>query len=190
MKYTFFALQAAVRDLSVRARLHSLVATTPGEQSLADKRGFYNEVTNLLLPAVACIDLGYWDYIPDPSRAEKEFDTWCSEIEQVVGGEVSDDGPAQGAYRTPGRGEYFLVSLAFLLQKDGTSDVTMAERCDIQEADFFRRSTFAHLLATPPMLSFATVRADAIYVVPGSDEDALTTEDLRGEGYEYLRPVT
>ena len=192
MKYTFFALQAAVRDLSVRARLHSLVALTPGEQSLADKRGFYNEVTNLLLPAVACIDMGYWDYIPDASRAEKEFDTWCSEIEQVVGGAVPDeDGPGQGAYRTAGAGgQYFLVSLAFLLQKGGTSDVTMAERCDIQEADFFRRSTFAHLLATPPMLSYASIRADAIYVVPGSDEDALTAEDLRGEGYEYLRPIT
>lgn len=189
MKTTFFAMQAAVRDLSVRAQLHSLVAMTPSEQSLVEKRAFYTEVSNILLPHVASFELGYWDYVGDPDRAEKEFDTWCSEIEKVVGEELPDE-PGQGAYRTPGRRDFFLVSLAFLFQKDGTSDVTMAERCDLPLASFFTRATFAHLLATAPMLSFATVRADAIYVVPGSDQDALTFDELRGEGYEYLRPLT
>ena len=103
---------------------------------------------------------------------------------------MPDDAPAQGVYRSPSGRDYFLVSMAFLLQKDGTSDVTMAERCDMEEAYYFQRATFAHLLATPPMLSYATVRADALYVVPGNDEDALTLEELRGEGYEYLRPLT
>ncbi len=163
---------------------------TPAEQSLADRRDFYNRTTSILLPRVPYFDFGYWDYIPDPDRAEKEFDTWCSEIEKTVGQAVPEnDAVPLGVYRAAAGRDYCLVTLAFLLQKDGTSDVTVRERCDLQEAEFFRRATFAHLLATTPMLSFASVRADAIYVVPGADEDALTAEDLRGEGYEYLRPL-
>jgi hypothetical protein len=92
-------------------------------------------------------------------------------------------------YRT-GRGEYFLVSLAFLLQQGGTSDVVVAERAAIPESEYFTRATFAHLVATPPMFSFASVRADAFYVIPGVDEDALSAEDLRDPGYDYLRPLT
>ncbi len=189
MKCTFFAMQAAIRDLSVRAQLHSLVAMAPSEQSLAEKRAFYSDMSSLLLPHIGDFVLGYWDYVDDPDRAEKEFDTWCAEIEKVVGAEVPDDEPAQGAYRSA-RGDHFLVSIAFLLQKGGTSDLTMAERCDFPEESYFKRSTFAYLLATAPMLSYATVRADALYVVPGSDEDALTIDELRGEGYEYLHPLT
>lgn len=190
MKHTFFAVQAAVRDLSVRAELHSLVAMTPAEQSLAEKRDYYGRITNLLLPHIPSFDFGFWDYIPDASQAEKEFDTWCSEIEKVVGEGVGDVVNGGGAYRSSAGRDYFLFTLAFLLQKDGTSDITVAERCDLAEVDYWNRGTFAHLLATAPMLSYASVRADAFYVIPGANDDALTAEDLRGEGYEYLRVLT
>jgi hypothetical protein len=185
MKYTFFAMQAAVRGREVRATLHQILAGAPEQQSLIDKREMYGNVSRVLAAHVPAMDFGYWDYISDPSRAETEFDTWVSEIERTV----AADAPVQGVYRTAA-GDYFLVSLAFLLEKDGSSDRIVAERCDVPEPAFFTRSTFAILAATPPMLAFASVRADAVYVVPGADEDALTAEDLRGEGYEYLRPLT
>jgi hypothetical protein len=186
-KYTFFAIQAAVRALPARAQLHQIVAAAPADQSLIDKREMYTSLSRALAPHVAALDFGYWDYISDPERAEKEFDTWVSEIEQSVGREVGD-APAQGVYRTR-PGEYFLVSFAFLLQKGGSSDAVVAERADLPESAYFTRATFAHLLATPPMLSFASVRADAVYVIPGVDDDALTADDLRDPGYEYLRPL-
>jgi hypothetical protein len=185
MTYTFFAMQAAVRGLSVRAELHQILANAPAEQSLIDKREMYGKVSRVLAAQVPAMDFGYWDYISDPARAETEFDGWVSEIERTV----AKDAPNLGIYRA-GAGEYFLVSLALLLEKDGSSDRIVAERCDLPEPAYFTRSTFAILAATPPMLAFASVRADAIYVVPGADEDALTAEELRGEGYEYLRPLT
>jgi hypothetical protein len=189
MKYTFFAFQAAVRGLGLRAQLHQILAAAPAEQSLIDKREMYGKVTGALLPYVPAMDFGYWDYIADPDRAEKEFDSWVSEIEQTVAAGAPGGGEASGVYRSAA-GEYFLVSLAFLLQQGGPSDLVVAERCDIAEQDFFTRATFATLVATPPMLAFATVRADAVYVVPGTDEHALSAGDLRGEGYEYLRPLS
>jgi hypothetical protein len=39
------------------------------------------------------------------------------------------------------------------------------------------------------MLNFANVQADAVYLVPGNDHDGLSDDDLRGEGYEYLKPL-
>jgi hypothetical protein len=189
MTYTFLAVQVAVRDLSVRAQLYALLAGAPVEQSLADKRDFWSRAAAILGAAAWSFDFGYWDYISEPERAEREFDTWCSDIEKVVGTPV-EGGPAQGVYRTGQAGGYCLVSLAFLLKQGGTSDVTATERCDIPEPHYFTRAAFAHLVATPPMLSFASVRADALYVVPGAAEDALTADELRGEGYEYLRALT
>jgi hypothetical protein len=43
------------------------------------------------------------------------------------------------------------------------------------------------LIATPPLLPFETVRADAVYLMPGNDEDGISSDDLYGEGYKYLR---
>jgi hypothetical protein len=187
MRYTFFGVQAAVRGIPVRAQVQQILAAFPAEQSLIDKREMHSRICGVLAPYAPAIDFGFWDYISDPDRAEREFDTWVSEIEQIVS---RDAGPADPSVYRRAAGEYFLVTIAFLLQEGGSSDTLVAERCDIPEAQWFTRATFARLIATAPMLSFATVRADAVYVVPGADEDALAAEDLRGEGYEYLRPLT
>jgi hypothetical protein len=66
----------------------------------------------------------------------------------------------------------------------------VGERCDLPESDWFTRQTFAHLIATIPMLNFANVQADAVYIVPGNDTDGLSDDDLHGEGYEYLKPLS
>ena len=67
------------------------------------------------------------------------------------------------------------------------SDRTLAERCDIPESEWMTRLTFGKLIATIPLLNFANVIADAVYMSPGSEEDGLSMEDLHGGGYEYLK---
>jgi hypothetical protein len=187
VEYTFFGVQAAVKDMALRSELHAIVARAPASMSLIDKREYYTAISNMLLPRAASFDFGYWDYIADPHEAESEFDSWVSEIEKTVA-DGADGPPPEGVYRRSA-GDYFLFTLAFLLEKGGSSDATIADRCDLAEGDFFTRQTFATLVATPPMLGYASVRADAFYVVPGADDRALTAELLRGEGYEYLREL-
>ena len=82
---------------------------------------------------------------------------------------------------------YIVVTLIFLVEGGSNSDRTLAERCDVPESEYWTRLTFGRLIATIPLLNFANVEADAVYLAPGSDEDGLSMEDLHGGGYEYLK---
>lgn len=190
MDHTFFGLQvligAAGRGDPARAELGALVRASPERVELAEKRLLYQRVRGLLQGARPRIERGYWDYIPDPARAEAEFEKWCSELEQLA----NDPRPAAAdAYRAGSAGAA-LFTMAFLLVKGQAADEVAAERCDVAEPDFFKRSVFEALVALPPQFNFATVRADAIYVVPGDDDDGLTPVELADEGWSYLRPLT
>jgi len=52
------------------------------------------------------------------------------------------------------------------------------------------RQTFARLISIFPRLNFSSVQADAVYLVPGSDRDGLSAEDLVSEDYHHLQPLT
>jgi hypothetical protein len=84
---------------------------------------------------------------------------------------------------------YVLITFLFLVLEGSNSDLTLGERCDIPEKAWQRRETFQRLVATPPLLNFANVRADAVYLLPGNDADGLSTFDLATEDYEYLAPI-
>ena len=102
---------------------------------------------------------------------------------------MRDGAPFGGTFRTPAD-KFCIVTAAFLVQKGSNSDLTLGDRCDIAEAQYFTRATFARLIETLPMLNFATVAGDAIYMVPGPSGVGPTMQELSGEGYEYLKPLT
>jgi hypothetical protein len=191
--YTFFGIQVAVKSFfkdDFRARLHQTVARGEAEQSLNDKRQFWKRVTAVLNEGMPVFELGFWDLLRT-DNAEQEFESWCAEIEGSVATEPEEMGAvADEAHRLSAQQGYVLVTLAFLVERDSNSDLTLGERCDLPESAWFTRQTFAHLIATVPMLNFANVQADAVYLVPGNDQDGLSDDDLRGEGYEYLKPLS
>lgn len=53
-------------------------------------------------------------------------------------------------------------------------------RCDIPKSDYFTRTTFGRLIGTMPMLNFSNVEADAVYLLPGNDQDSISETDLHG----------
>jgi hypothetical protein len=193
LAYTFFGIQVAVKAFfkdDFRKRLHETVARADAEQSLAEKRTFWKRVTAVLNEAMPVFEYGHWDLIRE-NNAEEEFESWCSEIEGSVATEAEEMGSAADEVnRLSADQSYVLVTLAFLLERDSNSDLTVGERCDLPESDWLTRATFAHLIATVPMLNFANVQADAVYIVPGNDADGLSDDDLQGEGYEYLKPLS
>ncbi len=196
MEYTFFGIQVLPRvgaDQDLRKHLHEAIAqgSAAGEQSLADKRALYKRVAALLIADAVRFDLGYWDYISDPAHAEREFDEWCSELEGRMATEKEELGAAvDDVNRLSAKPEYIAVTICFLLEAGGNSDATVAERCDLPEDRWFKRETFERLISAVPMLSFSSVKADAIYLVPGSDQDGLSFDDVHGGGWEYLKQLS
>ncbi len=190
MDYTFLGVQAVIRTYlndGFRRRLHEVLAESPAEQSVADKRIFYKRYTGLLLEALPHFEMGFWDYVPRPQEAEQEFDKWCSEIEGSIATEKEEVGTEiDEVSRLDSRKEFIITTMLFLLQRGGNADAMIAERADIPEEQCNTRTTYGHLISSIPMMSFASVRADAVYLVPGSDEDGISLDELQSGGWEYL----
>jgi hypothetical protein len=135
-------------------------------------------------------ELGYWDLVRG-GRAQEEFETWCSEIEGALATEREEMGDrADEVNRLSANKDYVLLTAAVLVERDSNSDLTLGERCEMPESEYFTRSTMARLVGSFPLLNFANVQADAVYLMPGSEQDGFSQEDLFGGGYEYLKPLT
>jgi hypothetical protein len=192
VSYTFFGVQVVITafhgDL-LRTRLHQAIAQAPERQSLQDKRAFWKKVTALLNEAMPVFEMGYWDLIRG-GKAEEEFETWTSEIEGSLATEKEELGTAADeVVRLSADKRYVLCTLIVLVAEGSNSDLTLGERCDLPKESWWTRQTFAQLIGSFPLLNFANVEADAVYLVPGSESDGLSTEDLHGGGYEYLHPL-
>jgi len=190
MSKAFFGIQVVVKNFvsdPLRRQLHEIIAGSEAEQSLTEKRTFWKRVTAVLNEAVPAFELGFWDLIRG-SGAEEEFESWSSEIEGSLATEKEEMGSAPDEIsRISAEKRYIIVTLLFLVEGGSNSDRTLAERCDVLESEYWTRLTFGRLIATIPLLNFAAVEADAVYLAPGSEEDGFSMEDLHGGGYEYLK---
>jgi hypothetical protein len=188
LDHTFFGIQLVVSPQSgdpFPSEIERLIKYSPAEQTLADKRVLYTQLSNSLKRVLPVAVRGYWDLIRDAAKAQQEFDAWCGDIE----GTMRDAAPFGGTFRTP-TDKLFVVTVAFLVQKGSNSDLTLGDRCDIPEPLYFTRATFVRLIDSMPMLNFATVAGDAIYMVPGPSGVGPSMQELSGEGYDYLKPLT
>lgn len=190
MSQTFFGIQVVVKNFvsdPLRRQLHELIAGSGEQQSLTEKRTFWKRVTAVLNEAVPAFELGFWDLITG-DNAEEEFEAWSSEIEGSLATEKEELGEAPDEIsRISAEKRFIIVTLIFLVEAGTNSDRTLAERCDVPESEYWTRLTFGRLIATVPLLNFANVIADAVYMAPGSEEDGLSMEDIHGGGYEYLK---
>ena len=182
MADTFFGLQLAIEAPpgdEWLLDLCGLLRQYMRDLSLADKRGFYGSLSNLLLQASDRITFGFWDLIDNGSA---EFDEWASGIEY-------DSAEPWVADRSGARMDHILVSAVFLLQGDGPSEELARRRCDLPEAQWRDRATFVHLIETMAQFSYASVRSDACYITPGGDDAAFSRRELQEEGYDYLLAI-
>src|SRR5439155_1724562 len=190
MGKTFFGVQVVIKAFPVdsfRGRLHEIIARSSSEQSLVEKRAFWKRVTAVLDEQVSAFDYGFWDLIRG-GRAGDECEEWSSEVEGAVATEKEELGDAPDEInRISADKRYVIATLIFLLEEGSNADMTLGERCDMPESEYFTRTTFGRLIGTIPMLNFANVEADAVYLIPGNDQDGLSDEDVHGGGYEYLK---
>lgn len=186
MACTFFAMQLAMKAPRTDARrkaLYDAIHAAGAEQTLFEKRSFYTRLAGLLGEALSSVDLCFWDYVATKS-AEKDYETWSSQIETAVAGDRENPRLPAGS-----QADYILVTTLFLLKAGSDTDKQVAARCDVPEAAQFSADTLQRLITTIPTLNFGSVQGDAVYVVPGPDRSGLSEDEIRGEGYEYLKPV-
>jgi hypothetical protein len=192
MEYTFFGVQVLLKAFHndpFQRELHEIIARAPAQQTLLEKRKFWKQVAARLEEAVPAFEMGYWDLVRG-SKAEAEFESWTSELEGAAATEKEELGAAADEVNRLSSDKYYvLVTCVALVALGSNSDATLGDRCDIPEAEWWNRFTFARLLGTFPLLNFGTVQADAVYLLPGNDRDGLSMEDVHGGGYEYLKPL-
>lgn len=187
--HSIFALELCFQMMPgdpMRAHLQQLIERHPARASRRDQWNLFRAVSQRLRDGLQYAVSGCWDFFDDDGRALKDFDMWCGGMTTLEGARRTPSGPGD-AYR--GDHRYMTFTLALLLQQGTPSERSFSQACDIPEADLWRRATFATLLNSLGMISWASVKSDVIYLIPRDDGFGLTAEDLRATKFEYLRPL-
>lgn len=187
MLHNVFAMELCLRLLPkdpLRYDLHDLirhapVATTPGK-----KWGMLKHATELLLSAEDRFEKGCWDFFNEDAKARSDYDMWCN-------GMITEEGARKGPSGDPGDGEqrYMTFTISLLLQDGTHSSRQLFQHCDIRQHHLWKRHTFVKILKGLTCVSFAAVKSDVYYLIPGDDRWGLTRQDLTDPKFHYLRTV-
>jgi hypothetical protein len=189
----FFGVQMVINvfgEDDLRRRLHAVIASGGESESPAQKKIFYKRISALLRESVPFFEYGYWDYLTDPDEATDEFNDWVTEVEASMAtvdeelGEEIDE-----AQRLSNEKNYVVVTLAFLLEY-GESQGELIEIVEsIGEDDYFTPAGFQKLVDAVNYIDFEYSDGDAVFIMPGNEDDGFSWTDMRGEGWEYLKPI-
>lgn len=190
MQSSFFSFELCLRiepGSTLLPDVRMLLEGQPAKSSLQGKWELAKSVSNLLLASLPAAERGCWEYFDDEERAKSLWADWSKVVETKSGARTSPSGPVD-----PYRGEprYMTVTMAFLLVRDAPTDLQLREACNVAQSLLWQRSTFLRILEAVPTMSFASVRADTLYMIPGDDEWGLTAGDLADEKFAYLRTIT
>jgi hypothetical protein len=183
----FFGLQIAIKcfgEDTLRARFARIIEESRlADESVQEKRRLLKRFVALLEESALFWSYGYWEYIDDPGSAAQTFNTWVDEIESGMATEEEELGESvDDLRRTSNRKDYIVVTLLFLLD----TPYAPAQQVDSDD-EMFLKETFVALVQGLTSLDPRTIQADGTYVVPGSEDDGLSEDDLYGPGWEYLR---
>jgi hypothetical protein len=84
---------------------------------------------------------------------------------------------------------YMTFTISLLLKADSDTARTLAQVCQIPEPDLWKRATFARILEGLSSVSYAAVKSDVLYLIPGDESWGLTPGDLTDPKFEYLRTI-
>jgi hypothetical protein len=188
VRHSVFTLEVCAR-LDVAPQLldvlRPIVAGAPERLSRDEAWGRHAAAAKILLGYGEMIERGCWEYFDEESTAMAMFDDWCRPVVDAV---LPRTSPSGGGYRDAGP-RYLLFTVVYLLARDSPSDVQVRQACNIPEPQLWTKETFRRLLRAVQALSFASVKADAMYLAPRDRDWGLTSEDLADETYAYLRTL-
>ncbi len=183
----FLGLQVAIKcygEDGLRAKFARVLEESRlADENIQEKRRFIKRFVALLEESELFWTYAYWEYNDNQNEAAEEFRTWVDEIEGSLATEEEElDDEIDEIQRTSSRKDYVVASLLFLLDEPyaPAEEVT-------NEDDMYLKETIVSLVQGLSRIDPLLIQADGAYVVPGSEEDGLSEDDLYEEGWEHLR---
>lgn len=192
MKHSIFAIEVCARiepGSALPGWFRRLVLSHPEAATYRDKWRLYRSACDALLQNLSTLERGCWDYFDDDARALRDYKMWCDGMTTEEGARAAPSSGESDPYRSGGEARYMTFTMAFLLAQGSATDQQLAARCAIPEGSLWNRDVFERLLQGIPMLNFASVKSDVVYVIPGDERWALTAQDLAHQKFEYLRQI-
>ena len=188
MNHNVFAIELCLRlDARVRAALRELVVWHPAASSPGQKWELLKRAAQLLAENEELFEKGCWDFFDDDARARRDYEMWCN-------GMTTEEGvrkePSSRPGENPREARYLTFTISLLLKDGAPSAGALAKLCDIPERDLWKKATFLRILRGLTCVSFAAVKSDVFYLIPGEDHWGLTAADLEEDKFDYLRPIT
>jgi hypothetical protein len=189
MEHNIFAIELCMRlepGDRLRAQLKDLIAKHPAASTAGLKWELLTKCSDRLLENARLFEKGCWDFFDDDGRALRDYDMWSN-------GMITEEGARKEPSGKPGeldqQPRYMTFTAALLLKADTACARDLSRLCDIPEDRLWRRETFVRILRGLRRVSFAAVKSDVLYLIPGDDGWGLTATDLEEEKFEYLRQI-
>lgn len=187
VEHSIFAIEVCLPfDLGLHSTLRRLVVDVPERQDLQQKWLQYRQASQAVSTRASRIVKGCWDYFDDDTRARRDYDMWVGGMTTEEGARTEPSGDSD-PYR--GSPTFMTLTMAFLIVKSSPSDLELSSLCNVPEELLWKRDTFARILDGMGAISFASVKSDVMYVIPGQNGWGLTEADLALSKFDYLRPV-
>lgn len=186
MNHNVLAIELCLRlepHNAVREQLRDLVMRHPAASTPGKQWELLRRVAGLLIENEQLFEKGCWDFFDDDGRALKDYDMWSK-------GMITEEGARKGPSGKPGaEPRYMTFTIALLLAGGTPCAREVAKLCDVREADLWKRETFVRVLRGLSKVSFAAVKSDVLYLIPGAEDWGLTEADLQQPKFEYLRQI-
>ena len=186
MNHNILALELCLRlepQNPLREQLRDLVIRHPAASSPGKQWELLRRVAGLLIENEQLFEKGCWDFFDDDARALKDYDMWSK-------GMITEEGARKAPSGKPaGEPRYMTFTIALLLAAGAPCSRQMASLCNVPESDLWRRETFVRILRGLSKVSYAAVKSDVLYLIPGDENWGLTEADLQQPKFEYLRQI-
>jgi hypothetical protein len=187
--HNIFAMELCLRlekEDQLRGKLKELIVSHPDATTPGRKWKLLRDAAALLADHHRLFDRGCWDFFDDDGRALKDYDMWSN-------GMISKEGARGAPSGKPGWQDsaprYMTFTIALLLVAGSPTARSLGALCDYPEAKLWKRETFVAILRGLTCVSFASVKSDIYYLIPGDESWGLTNQDLADEKFAYFRKV-
>ena len=186
---TFAAAQVVLMH-DARPGLRDEIAAiirSPEPQSADERRTFYKRLLGALGGCEPFFEYGYFE-TSRSDDAREDFRLFVTDVENALATEDEETGDGiDDMHRLSSEQRFIVVSVAVLFD-GGHAPFEAVE--DGAHGPHYTRHGFAALMREFLRLDFERVEADAAFLAPGSALDGFSMDDLNGEGWEYLVPLS